>query len=30
MESYEKFEKYFMDKFNESQPVFDDELKEMY
>lgn len=30
MESYEKFEKDFMEKFSDNQPVFDDELKEMY
>lgn len=30
MESYEKFEKDFMEKFQDNQPVFDDELKEMF
>lgn len=30
MEAYDKFEKDFIDKFNDQQPVFDDELKEMF
>lgn len=30
MESYDKFEKDLMIKFQDNQPVFDDELKEMF
>ena len=30
MEAYEKFERDLMVKFQDNQPVFDDELKEMF
>ena len=30
MESYDKYEKEIMEKFNDNQPMFDDELKEFY
>ena len=30
MDSYDKFERNLLERFSENQPVFDDELKEMY
>lgn len=30
MDAYDKFERNLLERFSENQPVFDDELKEMY